>query len=88
LPVSASSAASQPRTPNSPPLFPTSTFPFTTRGAIVIDSPLLMSPTGVRQRSSPVSASTAIVCASSPLKISLPFHSAAPRLTTSQHATP
>jgi hypothetical protein len=39
LPVPASSAVSQPRTPSSPPLLPTSTLPCTTSGAIVIVSP-------------------------------------------------
>src|SRR3954462_3318867 len=41
FPVAASSAAIQPRTPISPPLEPTITFPFTTIGAIVIVSPFL-----------------------------------------------
>ena len=57
-PLSASSAVSQPRTPNSPPLFPTSTLPLTTSGAMVIDSPRLMSPSFVFQTSFPVLAST------------------------------
>ena len=39
MPVFASIAASQPRTPISPPLEPTRTLPFTTIGAIVIVSP-------------------------------------------------
>ena len=39
LPVPASSAASQPRTPNSPPELPTSTFPSATSGAMVMVSP-------------------------------------------------
>src|SRR4051794_8292665 len=81
-------AASQPRTPNSPPLLPTSTFPITTSGAIVVVSPLLMSPTRSFHSSLPVAASRAIVCASSVLKISFPSHSAGPRFTTSQQATP
>jgi hypothetical protein len=38
---------------------PTSTFPFTTSGAIVIVSPRWMSPSRVRHTSSPDSASTA-----------------------------
>ena len=59
LPVSASSAVSQPRTPNSPPVLPTSTLSFTTSGAMVMVSPMLMSPTLVFQTSWPVSASTA-----------------------------
>ena len=45
---------SQPRTPISPPLLPTSTLPFTTSGAIVIVSPLLMSPSFVCHSSLPV----------------------------------
>ena len=65
--MSASSAASQPRTPNSPPLLPTSTLPLTTSGAMVIDSPMLMSPSCVFQTSLPVLASTATVCTSSVL---------------------
>jgi hypothetical protein len=51
---------------------PTSTFPFTTSGAIVIVSPRLMSPTRVRQISRPVATSTATVCASSVLRKILP----------------
>ena len=44
-----SSPLSQPRTPISPPESPTSTRPLTTSGAIVIVSPMLMSPTFVFQ---------------------------------------
>src|SRR3954453_792660 len=88
LPPETLSAVSQPRTPNSPPEFPTSTLPFTTSGAIVIVSPLLMSPSFVFQTSFPVSASTAIVRLSSVLKMTLPSHHTQPRFTTSQHATP
>ncbi len=55
---------------------------------MVMVSPLLMSPILVRQTSLPVLASTAIVKLSSVLKKSLPFEYVAPRLTTSQHATP
>jgi len=72
LPVAASSAVSQPRTPYSPPELPTITLSFTTSGAIVIDSPLAMSPSFVRQISLPLAASTAIVCASSVLKKTRP----------------
>jgi len=67
FPVAASSAVSQPRTPNSPPLLPTSTFPFTTSGAIVMLSPRLISPTLVFHTSFPVAASTATVWSSSVL---------------------
>ncbi len=67
LPSAAFKACIQPRTPNSPPELPTKTFPLTTMGAIVTDSPLLMSPTCVFQTSLPVAASTATVCASSVL---------------------
>jgi hypothetical protein len=88
LPVAASSAVSHPRTPSSPPLLPTSTLPFTTSGAMVMVSPRAMSPSLVRQSSWPVAASSAIVWLSSVLKKSLPSANAAPRLTTSQHATP
>jgi hypothetical protein len=66
-PVAASSAVSQPRTPNSPPLLPTRTLSFTTSGAIVMLSPLLMSPTATFHTSRPVAASTATVWASSVL---------------------
>src|SRR5687767_11869111 len=44
LPVSASKAAIQPRTPNSPPDPPMNTLPFATRGAIVIEYFFAMSP--------------------------------------------
>src|SRR3954470_23198867 len=87
-PVPASSAVSHPRTPISPPELPTSTFPFTTSGAIVIVSPMLMSPTLVFHTSFPVAASTATTLASSVLKTILPSANDGPRLTTSQHATP
>jgi len=50
---------SQPRTPISPPEFPTSTFPFTTSGAMVMVSPRLMSPMRTRHASRPLAASTA-----------------------------
>ena len=86
--MSASSAVSQPRTPISPPLLPTSTLPFTTSGAIVIVSPLLMSPSFVCHSSLPVAASTAMVWLSSVLKKIRPSAYAAPRFTTSQQATP
>ena len=49
---------SQPRTPISPPESPTSTLSFTTSGAIVIVSPLLMSASFVRHTCLPVFAST------------------------------
>src|SRR5438105_11404267 len=88
LPDPASRAFNQPRTPNSPPLTPTSTLPFTTSGAIVTDSPRLMLPTCVTHSSLPVAASSAIVRASSVLKNSLPPSTATPRFTRSQHATP
>jgi hypothetical protein len=71
-PVAASSAVSQPRTPISPPLFPTSTFPFTTSGAMVMVSPRLMSPSFTFHSSRPVAASTATVCMSSVLKKTRP----------------
>jgi hypothetical protein len=58
----------QPRTPYSLPLLPTITLPSTTSGAIVMVSPRLMSPSWVRQSSSPVLASSAIVWPSSVLK--------------------
>ena len=63
----ASRAVIQPRTPISPPELPTSTFPFTTIGAIVIVSPMLMSPSFVFHTSFPVFASTATVWLSSVL---------------------
>src|SRR5678815_4582742 len=88
FPSDAFSAVSQPRTPNSPPLFPTSTFPFTTNGAIVIDSPMLISPTFVFQISFPVAASSAMVLLSSVLKKILPSEYTTPRFITSQQATP
>src|ERR687888_370656 len=88
VPLSAFNAVSQPRTPNSPPLLPTNTFPFTTSGAIVIVSPRLMSPSWVTQRSLPLAASTAMVRPSSVLKKIAPLAYAAPRFTMSQHATP
>ena len=47
--------------PNSPPLFPTNTFPLAMIGAIVMLSPLLMSPICVFQTCFPVLASTATV---------------------------
>jgi hypothetical protein len=51
----------------SPPLLPTSTLSFTTSGAIVIVSPLAMSPSVATHRSRPVAASTATVRMSSVL---------------------
>jgi hypothetical protein len=87
-PVGASRAITQPRTPNSPPLFPTSTFPFTTRGAMLMVSPTLMSPTRTRHASAPVAASTAITWLSRVLKKIFPSAYAAPRLTRPQQATP
>src|SRR6185503_12577935 len=87
-PVAALSAASQPRTPNSPPELPTSTLFFATKGAIVSVSPWLKSASFTFQRSLPVLASIAMVCPSSVLKNRLPFPYVAPRLTTSQHAAP
>jgi hypothetical protein len=63
---------SHPRTPSSPPLLPTSTLPFTTSGAIVMVSPLLMSPSCVFQRSTPLAASTATVWSSSVLYTIMP----------------
>src|SRR5688500_3319880 len=80
-PLLTSSALIHPRTPNSPPLLPTSTLPFTTSGAIVIVSPMLMSPSFVFHSSCPVLASTAHVCASSVLMMTFPSQYAAPRLT-------
>jgi len=68
FPVVASSAVSQPRTPSSPPLLPTNTWPFTIRGAMVMVSPRLISPIFTRHSSCPLCASTATVCASSVLK--------------------
>src|SRR4051812_11389216 len=88
LPVSLSSAVSHPRTPNSPPLSPTSTLFLTTSGAMVIDSPLLMSASSVIHTSAPLSAFTAHVRPSSVLKKIFPFANAQPRLTQSQQATP
>src|SRR5829696_5957992 len=88
LPGSASSAVSQPRTPNSPPLLPTRTLPLTTSGAMVIVSPRLMSASCVIHLGRPFSASTEMVRPSSVLKKIEPFAYAAPRLTTSQQATP
>src|SRR2546421_7837298 len=88
FPDAASSALIHPRTPNSPPLTPTNTFPFTTSGAIVTDSPMLMLPTCVTHCSLPVAASSAMVRASSVLKNTLPPSTTRPRFTTSQHATP
>src|SRR5205085_3382918 len=88
FPLFASTAVSQPRTPNSPPLFPTSTLSCTTNGAIVIVSPRLISPTLVFQSSFPLLASTAQTLSSSVLKKILPLSEKHPRFTTSQHATP
>src|SRR5439155_26960338 len=88
LPLARSSALSQPRTPISPPELPTRTLPFTTRGAIVIVSPMLMSPTFVFHTSFPVFATTATTWSSSVLKTILPSANEGPRLTTSQQATP
>src|ERR1700727_419258 len=68
LRVLTSSAANQPRTPSSPPESLTSTFPLTTSGAMVMVSPVLISPSLVFQSSLPVSASNAIVVSSSVLK--------------------
>jgi hypothetical protein len=48
-PSDSDSPLSQPRTPSSPPLLPTSTTSFTTSGAIVIVSPRWMLPTRVFQ---------------------------------------
>ena len=59
IPEFASIAVSHPRTPNSPPLLPTSSFPFTTTGAIVIVSPLVTSPSCVFHFGFPVFASSA-----------------------------
>src|SRR5436305_1901064 len=88
LPLLASRALSQPRTPNSPPLLPTSTFPLTTRGDMVTVSPLWMSPTLVRHNSLPVLASTAQTWQSRLVMNTLPLANTAPRLTRSQQATP
>src|SRR5690348_16938228 len=71
-PSPVSSDFSQPRTPSSPPLTPTSTWFFTTSGAIVMVSPWLISPTLVFQTCLPVFASTAMVWSSSVLKKILP----------------
>ena len=60
-------AAIHPRTPISPPLDPTITFPFTASGAMVIVSPFARFPICVRQSSLPVATSTATVCPSSRL---------------------
>ena len=51
----------QPRTPSSPPLFPTKTRPCTISGAMVIVWPSLMSPSLVCQTTFPVAASRATV---------------------------
>jgi hypothetical protein len=67
LPVRRSRQATYPRTPSSAPELPTSTWSFTTIGAAVNVSPLLMSPTFVRHTSLPVSTSTATTVASSRL---------------------
>src|SRR3569833_921730 len=53
-PFLASTAVSQPRTPYSPPLLPTRTLPFTTSGAMVMVSPLLISPSRVFHRCLPL----------------------------------
>jgi hypothetical protein len=66
--VAASSAASQPLTPNSPPELPTSTLPSATSGAMVIVSPLSMLASRVRQISLPDAASSAIASPSRVLK--------------------
>src|SRR3569833_3422802 len=87
-PVFSSSAVTQPRTPSSPPLLPIRTLPFTTTGAIVIVSPLLISPSLVCQSSLPVLASIATVWLSSVFRNTFPLSNASPRLTTSQHTTP
>src|SRR3954470_20877907 len=88
LPSLAFRAVSQPRTPNSPPLFPTSTLSCTTSGAIVMVSPRLISPTFVFQRSFPLFASIAQTLLSSVLKKIFPLSKKQPRFTTSQQATP
>src|SRR4030095_8258646 len=88
LPESVNSPVSHPRTPNSPPLLPTRTLSLTTSGAIVSDSPLLMSPSCVIHFGWPGAAATAIVRPSSVLKKMEPAAYAAPRLTRSQQATP
>jgi hypothetical protein len=67
-PSDALSPVSQPRAPNSAPELPTSTFPFTTKGAMVMVSPLLKSPSFTFHFSVPVTASTAIVWLSMALK--------------------
>ena len=75
--------------PNSPPLLPTSTLPFTTSGAIVIVSPRLMSPSVAFQTSAPVSRvdrNRVIVERVEDRSCRSRMH--APRFTTSQHATP
>src|SRR5947209_4656506 len=87
-PVFSSSAVTQPRTPISPPLLPTRIFPLTITGAMVIVSPLLISPSFVCQSSLPLPASIATVWLSSVLRKTLPLSKASPRLTTSQQATP
>src|SRR3954467_12318934 len=88
FPVLASSAVSQPRTPNSPPLLPTSTLSFTTSGAIVIVSPAFTLPSAASHCSEPLAALSEIVRPSSVLKKIDPSEYTAPRLTTSQQATP
>jgi hypothetical protein len=67
LPSASDSAVTHPRTPISPPLFPTSTLSLTISGAIVIVSPRLMSPSVAIHRACPVSTSTATVRLSSVL---------------------
>src|SRR6185437_6118448 len=88
LPVPVSSDFSQPRTPSSPPLTPTSTWFFTTSGAIVMVSPWLISPTLVFQSCLPVFASSAMVWSSRVLKKILPSSYATPRLTRRSRPRP
>jgi hypothetical protein len=73
LPVFSSSAVTQPRTPISPPLLPMRSLPLTTIGAIVIVSPVLMSPSFVCHSSLPVLASRATAKSSSVARKILPL---------------
>src|SRR3954462_1373639 len=88
FPLFTSIEATQPRTPKSAALLPTSAWPFTMSGAIVIVSPRFTSPSFVFQSCLPVVASTPTVCASSVLYTILFCQNAQPRLITSQHTTP
>ncbi len=88
FPELSSRAVTQPRTPSSPPEFPTYTRPPATNGAMVIVSPMLMLAKRVRQSGFPVSVSSAMTCPSNVEKMYLPLSTEPPRLTTSQQAMP